>query len=147
LALLTLRHDREVDRSWLAGTLWPDAEESRALFYLRRELASLRNSLGSEADRLTSFRPHTLRLNVDGADVDVLAFDAAAAARDEPSLERAAALYSGPLLEGCTEEWVAPERDALEQALLSVLETLAARKMARHEYAGAESHLRAVITL
>jgi DNA-binding SARP family transcriptional activator len=23
LALLTLRHGREVDRTWLAGTLWP----------------------------------------------------------------------------------------------------------------------------
>src|SRR5678815_4592220 len=35
LALLTLRHGRTVDRSWLAGTLWPDSEQSQALHNLR----------------------------------------------------------------------------------------------------------------
>jgi len=30
LALLALRHGREVERSWLAGTLWPDSDEPQA---------------------------------------------------------------------------------------------------------------------
>src|SRR5882724_11832206 len=47
LALLTLRHGREVERAWLAGTLWPDSEESLALYNLRRELTHLRRALGS----------------------------------------------------------------------------------------------------
>src|SRR5713226_9007958 len=42
LAILTLRHGRGVERTWLAGTLWPESRDSRALFYLRRELAQLR---------------------------------------------------------------------------------------------------------
>jgi DNA-binding SARP family transcriptional activator len=31
LALLSLRANRDVDRNWLAGTLWPDADESTSL--------------------------------------------------------------------------------------------------------------------
>src|SRR4029450_2549826 len=30
LALLTLRNERAVDRSWLAGTLWPESGEGQA---------------------------------------------------------------------------------------------------------------------
>src|SRR6476620_4913214 len=31
LALLTLRHDRAVDRAWLAGLLWPETADSQGL--------------------------------------------------------------------------------------------------------------------
>src|SRR5438046_5214348 len=54
LALLALRHDRAVERDWLAGTLWPESTESRALDYLRHSLTDLRKALGVEADRLRS---------------------------------------------------------------------------------------------
>src|SRR5947208_3572443 len=40
LALLALRHDRSIDRSWLAGTLWPDSDELRALQNLRNNLVA-----------------------------------------------------------------------------------------------------------
>jgi DNA-binding SARP family transcriptional activator len=46
LALLVLRHGRAVDRSWLAGTLWPDSDESQALHNLRDALVHLRKALG-----------------------------------------------------------------------------------------------------
>jgi DNA-binding SARP family transcriptional activator len=46
LALLTLRHDGDVERAWLAGTLWPDNPESQALAHLRRCLTDLRQALG-----------------------------------------------------------------------------------------------------
>src|SRR5580704_1832437 len=52
LALLALRPGREVDRAFLAGTLWPDTSESQALYDLRRELSRLRRALGGEAGRL-----------------------------------------------------------------------------------------------
>ena len=42
LALLALRHDREVARDWLAGTLWPDSDESQALGSLRAGQDELR---------------------------------------------------------------------------------------------------------
>src|SRR6266699_1967946 len=38
LALLTLRHGRAVNRSWLAGTLWPESSGSQALENLRADL-------------------------------------------------------------------------------------------------------------
>ena len=54
LALLVLRHGRAVDRSWLAGTLWPDSDEEQALHNLRNDLVHLRTALGSERARLQS---------------------------------------------------------------------------------------------
>src|SRR5262249_31675626 len=69
-------------------------------------------------------------------------FDAALKAGDEAALERAVALYSGPLLEGCYEEWVLPERESREQEALQALETLADRAAARGDHAAAIWHLR-----
>src|SRR3989442_15168352 len=77
LALLTLRHDREVDRAWLAATLWPDSSERDAFASLRKSLLDLRQALGDEASRLRSPTPRTLLLDLAGAEADVIAFDAA----------------------------------------------------------------------
>src|SRR5712692_5372236 len=84
LALLLLQDGRAVEREWLASLLWRDSSTSQALYNLRRNLC----------------------LDLAGADVDVLRFDAAIAAGDEPSLERAVRLYRGPLLMECCEEWI-----------------------------------------
>src|SRR4051794_36441915 len=75
LALLVLRHGREVERGWLAGTLWPENTESEALSHLRRTLTDLRRALGDQAYRLSAPTPHTLRLDLEGALVDVIEFD------------------------------------------------------------------------
>src|SRR4030095_13535195 len=85
LALLALRADRETERSFLAGTVWPDVVEENALFYLRRSLTELRQILGPDASRLLSPAPRTLRLDVEGMEVDVLAFDAALKRGDSAS--------------------------------------------------------------
>src|SRR5947207_1900865 len=45
LALLALRAGREVQRSWLAVTLWPDSSEAAALTNLRSSLKELRQAL------------------------------------------------------------------------------------------------------
>src|SRR5436190_220697 len=79
LALLTLRHGCEVERVWLAGTLWPDTPESQALLSLRVVLTDLRRALGAEAGRLRAPTPHSLLLDLTGAMSDVVAFDAAVA--------------------------------------------------------------------
>ena len=57
LALLILRHGREIQRGWLAGTLWPDSPEDRAYGSLRISLNDLRRALGAEAHRLRSCSP------------------------------------------------------------------------------------------
>ena len=83
---------------------------------------SARRAAGSSRRRGT-----TLRLDLAGAAVDVLQFDAAIAAGDDESLRRAVELYTGPLLEGCVEEWAFSERAARAEQCLAALETLAER--------------------
>ena len=145
LALLAMRN-AAVSRAWLAGTLWPESEESRALLYLRRELTYLRKALGHEAHRLLSVG-RSLQLNLEGVDCDLITFDAAIARGDEASLEVAASLYTGSLLEGCDEEWVMPERTSRAQAYLSALERLAESALVRGDTAVAVRRLRAVVAL
>src|SRR5689334_830714 len=64
LALLVLRHERPVERDWLAGTLWPESLQSQAYSSLRRTLTDLRQAMGEEAARLRSPTPHTLCLDL-----------------------------------------------------------------------------------
>src|SRR5262249_13396055 len=84
LALLTRREGQAVDRSWLAGRLWPDASEERALAYLRSSLYDLRRVLGPDAARLSASASGTVRLDLAGAAVDLLEFDACATRADLP---------------------------------------------------------------
>src|SRR5205823_2118822 len=51
LTLLALRAGQEVERAWLAGTLWPDSSEAQALANLRNSLTDLRGALGPEEAR------------------------------------------------------------------------------------------------
>ena len=82
LALLALRGGRNVDRDWLAATLWPDCEELQGLRSLRQSLYDLRRALGAEARRLVAEGTRRAAgLDLAGAFVDVLAFDAAIAPR------------------------------------------------------------------
>jgi predicted ATPase/DNA-binding SARP family transcriptional activator len=148
LALLTLRHDGEVERPWLAGVLWPDRPTDRGLALLRRELTDLRRALGPAAHCLRSPTPHTLSLELTAAAADVVAFDQAVTGDDAASLERAVTLYRGPLLEGWGEvEWVFQEREIREQAYLGALQRLAAQAMARGEHEAAERHLRRAVAI
>jgi DNA-binding SARP family transcriptional activator len=147
LALLALRPGVEVERAWFAGMLWPDRLEAQAFTSLRNSLADLRQVLGPEAARLRSPSPRTLFLDLAGAQVDVLAFDAAIGRGDLPSLEEAVALYRGSLLEECVETWVFQERQAREQAYLQALERLAAHAMAVGEPTAVERHLRRAVAV
>jgi predicted ATPase/DNA-binding SARP family transcriptional activator len=145
LALLALRRGCEVERSWLAGTLWPDSSEGAAYTSLRSSLKDLRRALGVEAGRLRSPTPRTLSLELDGAAVDLIAFDEAVDRPDRAAWERAVALYRGPLLEGCCEAWVLQERGPREEAYLTALERLAAHAAARGDNAGAVRWLRQAV--
>ena len=145
LVLLALRHDREVDRSWLAGTLWPESSQTQALSHLRGALTDLRRALGTEVWRLISPTPRTLRLDLSDATVDVFEFDEALARGGPSALTRAVSLYRGPFLEGCTEEWVLPERASRERAYLAALETLAEQAKARGDLPAAIDCLRRAV--
>jgi predicted ATPase/DNA-binding SARP family transcriptional activator/class 3 adenylate cyclase len=146
LALLALRHSAAgVDRGWLAETLWSDTDHPRA--NLRTSLDNLRRALGPVAGRLLSPTPRTLALDLEDAEVDVLAFDQAIARGDPASLEAAVALYRGPLLEECFEEWIDGPRRERERAYLGALEELASRALAAGAPRAAEDHLRRLVAV
>jgi predicted ATPase/DNA-binding SARP family transcriptional activator len=147
LALLTLRHGHPVERAWMAETLWPDADPDQAMGGLRSVMSDLRKALGSEGERLQSPNRHALRMDLAGADVDVISFDAAIKSRDLSVLERAVALYQGPLLEGCSEEWVGQERAEREQNCVQALQTLAEAALAAHDHSVAARYFRQAIRL
>jgi predicted ATPase/DNA-binding SARP family transcriptional activator len=147
LALLTLRHEREVEREWLASTLWPESAEMQSLASLRRTLTDLRSALGIEAWRLASPTPHTLRLNLEDAFADVIAFDGSIEQGNPDALARALSLYRGPLLEGCLEEWALAERESREQSCLEALELLGRLATEKGDFAAAIKHLRHAVTL
>ncbi len=125
LALLILHRSREVDRHWLAATLWPEAETPSALFNLRRNLSELRKMLGTEACRLVSPNRHSLGFNLIGVDCDLINFESRRACKDTLALQEAVSIYRGELLEGCHEEWIFSERIVYEHAYLKALEDLA----------------------
>jgi predicted ATPase/class 3 adenylate cyclase/Tfp pilus assembly protein PilF len=145
LALLTLRAGGKVERAWLAGTLWPDSSESQALHSLRVCLADLRQALGPEAGRLYAPTLHSLSLELAGAEADVRTFDQAIAQGGPEALERAVALYRGPLLEGCAEAWAFQERQHREQAWLQALEALATHRLTSGDAGAAEGYLRRAV--
>src|SRR5580704_2998473 len=75
LALLALRDGRPVERTWLAGMLWPDSLEEQSLCNLRRALTDLRSALGPATDRICAPSPRSLSLEISRDDlVDLYLF-------------------------------------------------------------------------
>lgn len=139
LCLLVLHANRSLERGWLAETLWPDTLPENALANLRRSLTDLRAAFGKAESHLEAPTPRTLRFNSNGAEVDVLTFDADPAAALE--------LYRGPLLSGCHEEWVIPERQKRADACIAARLQLAEAATVRHQFTLASAHYRAVIAM
>ena len=142
LALLALRHGRDVPRIWLAETLWPDSLQMDALGSLRQSLTDLRRALETQADRLQSPTRTHLRLDASGVEIDVIAFDAAVKKGGAEAWKQAVGLYRGALLEGAAEAWILGEREARQQAYLNALEHLAAVARVEGDAAGEIAYLR-----
>jgi predicted ATPase/DNA-binding SARP family transcriptional activator len=138
LALLALRHSREVQREWLVTALWPQSEAEQGYYNLRRTLSDLRIALGPANASITAPTPHSLRLESDDRVViDLARFDALRLRPDAASLREAVGLYRGPLLEGWNEEWLAPDREACQEECLRMLGLLAAQAAERKDWADA----------
>lgn len=143
LALLALRRGKETERTWLAETLWPESVSEKALFNLRQLLVELRKALGSASRCLVSPTPHSLLLTVAETWVDTEAFRVQAT---QPGAhESAVALYEGPLLPECPDEWASGEREALSQIYLQLLETLAQQARAVQAHSAAVGWLRRLL--
>lgn len=153
LAFLALSR-RPVDRARLAGTLWPDTTDDRALARLRALLWRLPRPGGPP---LVAAGPAHVALP-DRTDVDLWRLEALA--RDtgagvepvqdadptpstdptglvDPVDEAERALLAGELLPGWTEEWVLVERERHRQLLLHGLEELCDRRRRQGRYADA----------
>jgi DNA-binding SARP family transcriptional activator len=112
-------------RAHVAGVLWPESTDDRALASLRRAiLQTQKRSPGLlQADRLS------IGL-VDDVEVDVDEVRrAAAATEDAIAVGEAAALFGAlvgeELLPGWYDDWVLPERDRLEQLRVKAFERIA----------------------
>jgi len=111
------------ERSVVAATMWPDVLDSSARTSLRSALWSLRRALGPAAVAVVTDRER-LGLDAGIAAVDLLEFEALAAAGE---LERAQALWRGPLLAGFDEDWAIRARDEMSEQLGEVLAGLSER--------------------
>ncbi|HSJ14133.1 MAG TPA: BTAD domain-containing putative transcriptional regulator, partial [Longimicrobiales bacterium] len=126
LAYLVGAGERGVLRDRLQALLWPDAEDERGRRIVAQMLYTLRRDLGADDVILGS---KELRLNPERVRSDRADFEHALAGGD---LERAAASYTGPFLEGFRlpgaaefERWVDEERNALAHRYSGALEQLA----------------------
>jgi predicted ATPase/DNA-binding SARP family transcriptional activator len=143
LALLALRAGQPASRMSVAGALWPDSELKTALANLYPVISELRRALGSQSHRLQTPNQGAIRLDLEGAIVDVTAFDAAISSGD---FRRAVGLYNGPLLEDCDQEWLAQERRARQKACLGALAILAQHELTANRFASAIAYCeRAVV--
>ncbi len=135
LAYLALHPDQVHPRDKLAALLWGGASDARARHSLRQALVALRQALAAAAPRCLTESADGVALDAAQADVDVVVFERLAAETAVESLERAAALYRGPLLEGvgvtdpAFEEWLLRERERLRELALQVLAQLLAHHM------------------
>jgi predicted ATPase/DNA-binding SARP family transcriptional activator len=144
LALLALRHGSHIDRGWLAAMLWP--EDDRPRNSLNTSVNDLRTALGPEAYRLSG-TPQTLCLDLSGADIDVIIFDAAIKSKDLLTLQEAVTLYTRPLLEECFEPWVVEERDQRQDDYIRALEILAHKALEDGDHKGAVLWLKKAVAV
>lgn len=158
LAYLLLHRRAPRSRQQIAFTLWPDTPDAQALTNLRTLLTRLRQAL-PDAERFLEVGTQAVRWRQDSSfTLDVAGFEAACAQaaaaeqRGQPAeaiaaLQQAVDLYTGDLLPGWYDEWLAPERERLRQAYLDALERLAAlleqRRSYRHALAYAQRLVRA----
>ena len=123
---------------------------------MRTALAALRRELKSPDDAehtvLIADR-NQVQINLEIVSTDLIAFEAAcqnAAKTQEPEakadwLERAVALYRGPLLPGCYEDWALRERERLDRLASGVLRDLAAAAEQQGDLKRALSYLHRIV--
>ena len=148
LAILGLREGRPIERTKLAGLLWPDSSDDAALHNLRQTLAGLRRVLGPVKDCIESVSPRSLVLRkTSDIRIDVLEFDAACASESLADLEYASELYRENLLAGCEEPFADAERSNREVAFLNGADRLASHYISIQNYAAAIAVLRRSIAI
>jgi Tol biopolymer transport system component/DNA-binding SARP family transcriptional activator len=135
LALLASSGEVGISRDRVLAMLWSESDEDRARKGLNQALYALRQDMGADEVFLGT---RDLRLNPDLVTSDLAVFTTAIKAGQ---LERAAAEYIGPFLEGFHlseapefERWLEEERAGLARDYATALERLARRTAERGEH-------------
>ena len=117
LAYLTLRHGQTIAYRQLALLFWPfearqnDEWTSGDFPSTRQAIHALRRALGEHAWRLASVGKGIIRFDLDGADVDVIAFERLVQEEsDANGWRKALSLHRGPLLGDWSEAWAQEAR-------------------------------------
>jgi TolB-like protein len=130
LAYLAVTAGQRHARDKLADLLWGDRDGVQARANLRKALSRLREALPASARGCVELDVDGARVPAAAVEVDVARFEALAAEGTPASLERAIALYRGPLLDGlgdCGETfegWLRTERQRLGEAARQVFRLL-----------------------
>lgn len=137
-AYLLIHADSPEPRSHIAFRFWPDSPESTARARLRRALHRLVQLLpelpGDERWVLSDH--HSIRWNPAAPFwLDVAEFTRLS--QSENSLDAAATLYRGDLLEDLYDDWVFPERERLRQVYFQVLTRLIAQRQEESDMSAA----------
>jgi predicted ATPase len=120
LARLALAPQRMHPREELVELLWPGVSLERGRPRLRQALSVLRSLLepaGSDGPAVLLADRHSVRLNPQAIDCDVLQFERDLAAGD---LEGARACHAGDFMPGYYDDWIVAERHRLVALLESV---------------------------
>lgn len=142
LAYLVLHRDASQLRYHLAFQFWPDSSEPQARTNLRHLVHRLRQTLPHAADFLAA-EGVTLQWRTDAPwTLDVAEFESAVA---RGALRAAADLYRGDLLPGCYDDWIAPERERLQQMYVRALKQLIQQLEAAQDYDAAIEYTRRLL--
>jgi DNA-binding SARP family transcriptional activator/tetratricopeptide (TPR) repeat protein len=127
-------------RDRIVSLLWPESDDERARHSLAQLVHALRRDFG---DHVISGGSTAIRLEADVLPSDIADFDRAIAAGRS---DEAAALYTGPFLDGfhlggCAEfeRWVDGERDRTRTRATQAIETLARRAFDANEFTASVS--------
>ncbi len=155
-AFLVLNRNKPTDRSVLAGMFWPDFPDSRARRNLSTALwrmkGSIYDQIGSKLQ--VSVGGDYILLCLDNAEIDVMKFrgllDLSAKQQREgriATMRQAEALYTGDLLEDCSDEWCEEERRYLRGLYLGLLRDLVTEGRRLGDYGSAISFAQKAITI
>jgi DNA-binding SARP family transcriptional activator len=135
IAFLALRNGRI--RAEVAGTLWPDVYEERALASLRTTLWRIGRICPGTVVTVGGLVSLAQRVNVDVRDYVDVAKQIVEGEVEPSSAFRTADLMRGDLLPGWYEDWVITERERLRQLGLHALESLAVQLAQQGRHAAA----------
>jgi DNA-binding SARP family transcriptional activator/predicted ATPase len=152
-AYLLLHAGAPQPRAQLSFTFWPEAPEPNARNNLRQLVHQLRQAL-PDPDRYLRTDASSVQWVPDsGFSLDVALFERAVAEaeaagragdalRRRACLECAVDLCQGPLLPGCYDDWIGPERERLARQCEDAVAALVTLLEERREYASAVARVR-----